>query len=62
MVCKVVYNYLAGRAEGKAPSSITITRTKKSYSEYNHSLEDINAFKQPEALIQATATKVSKNY
>ena len=51
MVCKVVYNYLAGRVEGRALSLITITRTKKLCSEYNHSLEDINVFKQPEALI-----------
>ena len=62
MVCKVVYNYLAGQAEGSTPSLITITRTKKSCSKYNHSLEDINAFKRLEALIQATAAKVSKNY
>jgi hypothetical protein len=51
MVCKVVYNYLAGQAEGRASSLITITRIKKSCSEYNHSLKDIDAFKQLEALI-----------
>lgn len=51
MVYKVVYNYLAGRAEGRAPSLITITRTKKLYSKYNYSLEDINVFKWLEALI-----------
>ena len=51
IVCKVVYNYLARRAEGRAPSLITITRTKKSCSEHNYSLEDINAFKRLEALI-----------
>jgi len=62
MVCKVVYNYPAGRAEGKAPSLITITRTKKLCSKYNHSLEDINAFKRLEALMQANAAEVLKNY
>ena len=58
----MVYNYPARQAEGRAPSLITITKTKKLYSEYNHSLKDINIFKQPEALIQATTTKVLKNY
>ena len=62
MVCKVVYNYPAGRAEGRAPSSITVTKTKKSCSEHNHSLEDIDAFKRPEALMQAAAAEVLKNY
>ena len=51
MVYKVVYNYPARRAEGSMPSLITITRIKKLYSEYNYSLEDINAFKRLEALI-----------
>ena len=51
MVYKVVYNYLAKRAEGNMPSLITITRIKKLYSKYNYFLEDINAFKRPEALI-----------
>ena len=35
---------------------------KKLYSKHNHSLKDINAFKRPEALIQAAAAKVLKNY
>ena len=51
MVYKVVYNYLAKRAEGSTPSLITITRIKKLCSEYNYSLEDINIFKRLEALI-----------
>ena len=58
----MVYNYLARRAEGRALSLITITRIKKSCSKYNHSLEDINAFKRLEALMQAAAAKVLKNY
>ena len=62
MVYKVVYNYLAGRAEGRAPSLITVTKTKKLCSEYNYLLEDIDAFKRPEALMQAAAAKVLKNY
>ena len=62
MVCKVVYNYPAGQAEGREPSSITVTRTKKSCSEHNHSLENIDAFKRPKALMQAAAAEVSKNY
>ena len=60
MVCTVVYNYLAGRIEGRALSLITVTRTSKSCSKYNHSLEDINAFKRPDALMQAAAAKVLK--
>ena len=59
---KVVYNYPAEQAEGSVPSLITITRIKKLCSEYNHSLEDINAFKWLEALMQTTATEVLKNY
>jgi len=51
MVCKVVYNYLARQAEGRALSLITITRIKKLCFKHNYSLKDINTFKRLEALI-----------
>jgi hypothetical protein len=48
--------------EGKVLSLITVIKMKKLCFKHNHSLEDIDVFKWLKAFIQATTTKVLKNY